>query len=79
MNKIKRMNLQLYYSTVNEKMLSEKALEVSVWSCGSIVGENSVIGSVHISLKRLNDVQFDRKGIKTIDGWFKLNGYSSRF
>lgn len=68
-------NLQLNYHLTPD-VLADRALEVSVWNCGSLVGENSVIGSVVIPLRALSDVPMDRKGIKVLDGWFSLSASS---
>ncbi|VDM96038.1 unnamed protein product [Thelazia callipaeda] len=65
-------NEELHYHLVSDINLIERALEVSVWNCGSLVGENSIIGSVHIPLRKLVDIPTDRKGIKVLDGWFNL-------
>lgn len=69
-------NEELYYQLDSDTCLYEIALEVSVWNCGSIVGENSMIGTIHIPLKRLRDLPQDRKGVKVLESWFLLSGYS---
>lgn len=69
----KFLNLQLNYQLLSDLNLLDRALEVSVWNCGSLVGENSVIGSVHIPLRKLLDTPVNRKGIKILDGWFNLS------
>ncbi|VDK86356.1 unnamed protein product [Litomosoides sigmodontis] len=66
-------NEELSYQLLSDTNLINRALEVSVWNCGSLVGENSVIGSVHIPLRKLLDTPVDRKGIKIVDGWFNLS------
>uniref|UniRef100_A0A1I7VGA5 Phosphatidylinositol-4-phosphate 3-kinase n=1 Tax=Loa loa TaxID=7209 RepID=A0A1I7VGA5_LOALO len=71
-------NEELNYQLLSDMNLINRALEVSIWNCGSLVGENSVIGSVHIPLRRLLDIPTDRKGIKILDGWFNLSA-GSRF
>lgn len=69
-------SLQLNYRLYSDMNLINRALEVSVWHCGSLVGENSVLGFVHIPLRRLLDTPMDRKGIKILDGWFNLSAGS---
>uniref|UniRef100_A0A8R1XX44 Phosphatidylinositol-4-phosphate 3-kinase n=1 Tax=Onchocerca volvulus TaxID=6282 RepID=A0A8R1XX44_ONCVO len=66
-------NEELNYQLLSDINLVDRALEISVWNCGSLVGENSVIGSVHIPLRKLLDIPMDRKGIKILDGWFNLS------
>ncbi|KAM3726746.1 Phosphatidylinositol 3-kinase piki-1 [Dirofilaria immitis] len=66
-------NEELNYQFLSDINLVDRALEISVWNCGSLVGENSVIGSVHIPLRKLLDTPMDRKGIKILDGWFTLS------
>ncbi|OZC04855.1 hypothetical protein X798_08177 [Onchocerca flexuosa] len=66
-------NEELNYQLLSDINLVDRALEISVWNCGSLVGENSVIGSVHIPLRKLLDIPVDRKGIKILDGWFNLS------
>ncbi|VDO48784.1 unnamed protein product [Brugia timori] len=65
-------NEELNYQLLSDTNLVNRALEVSVWNCGSLVGENSVIGFVHIPLRKLLDTPTDRKGIQVLDGWFNL-------
>ncbi|EJW72796.1 hypothetical protein WUBG_16297, partial [Wuchereria bancrofti] len=65
-------NEELNYQLLSDTNLVNRALEVSVWNCGSLVGENSVIGFVHIPLRKLLDTPMDRKGIQVLDGWFNL-------
>uniref|UniRef100_A0A0R3S7G5 C2 domain-containing protein n=1 Tax=Elaeophora elaphi TaxID=1147741 RepID=A0A0R3S7G5_9BILA len=69
LDRLKMLNYQL----LPDMSLVDRALEVSVWNCGSLVGENSVIGSVHIPLRKLLDTPMDRKGVKILDGWFNLS------
>ncbi|VDN22551.1 unnamed protein product [Gongylonema pulchrum] len=68
-------NFQINYFLVPD-ILEDRALEVSVWNCGSLVGENSVIGSVVIPLHTLLNIPVDRKGAKVLDGWFNLSASS---
>ncbi|MCP9266259.1 Phosphatidylinositol-4-phosphate 3-kinase c2 domain-containing subunit alpha [Dirofilaria immitis] len=72
-------NEELNYQFLSDINLVDRALEISVWNCGSLVGENSVIGSVHIPLRKLLDTPMDRKGIKILDGWFTLSTGSRTF
>lgn len=70
---------QLNYQLKRGMQLAAAALDVSVWNCGSIVGENCMIGMVNIPLRRLNNAPNDRKGVKTLESWFQLSGPTHRW
>uniref|UniRef100_F1KQX4 Phosphatidylinositol-4-phosphate 3-kinase C2 domain-containing subunit alpha n=2 Tax=Ascaris TaxID=6251 RepID=F1KQX4_ASCSU len=71
-------NEELNYQLKRGMQLAAAALDVSVWNCGSIVGENCMIGMVNIPLRRLNNAPNDRKGVKTLESWFQLSGPTHR-
>lgn len=69
-------NKEFYYELGADMSLDDLSLEVCVWNYGFIPGENSMIGTIHIPLKRLVGLPQDRKGVKMLEGWFLLSGCS---
>uniref|UniRef100_A0A158R675 PI3K/PI4K domain-containing protein n=1 Tax=Syphacia muris TaxID=451379 RepID=A0A158R675_9BILA len=70
-------NEELTYRLGPGCCLADYSLEVSVWSYGSIVSENMMIGAVLIPLHKLDRLLVNRKGVKCLQEWFTLNGFKS--